>query len=96
MSHPGYDLGSIIAHILGARGKCKFEDLGEVVVGFCEVYPLSEEEIECLFYCIGYRTFFLYKFCKWQSLMEYIILENGPKYTTLVIKEALEKSKNQK
>ena len=35
MSHPGYDLGTIICHMLGDGKKCQFEDIMEVLMGFC-------------------------------------------------------------
>ena len=61
MGYPGYDLGTIIYHLLEGRKKCEFEDIGEVLVGFCEVHPLSQEEIDYIYYCIGARALLLYR-----------------------------------
>ena len=94
ISHPGYDLGIMICHLLGDRHKCKFEDMAEVVAGFCEVHPLSQEEVECLYYMICVRVLFLYKWFDCRSLMEYVMVENGPEYTTRLMKKALSFSKS--
>ena len=37
-SHCGYDLGIIMCHLLAEKQKCRFEDIGELLVGFCEVH----------------------------------------------------------
>lgn len=88
MSHPGYDLGTLICHLLGDRKRCKFKDVWELLVGFCEVHPLTKEEIDCIYYCIGVRTLCMYKWFRWHDLVQNIMVENGPKYTNLCIREA--------
>ena len=48
-----------------------------------------------MYYFIGVRTLLLYKFFDCEDLFEHIMVENGPKYTSHVLREVLDQWRKQ-
>ena len=90
MSHPGFDIGTVICHLISDEKKCKLEDLTELLKGFCEVYPLSEQETNLIYYFVAARVSYLYRNNKSHGLEKCVMAEYGPKYTKKIFGDALQ------